>query len=200
MNVMGGAASSPAVLGPFVVWEGAFGAEELKAIERYGDGLPQQNAVVDADSPRSDQDIRTSRVAWIEQNALTENIYDRMETIILSLNSQFYQFHLAKLAPLQYAIYYGSEQAHFDWHVDYCRETGHEEQDTRKLSITVQLSDPSDYEGGELQARIRSKIDVAPKTRGTVIAFPSFVLHRVTPVTAGIRKSMVAWVLGPEYR
>ena len=191
---------SPAILGPLVVWEGALNAEDLRAIEQVGDGLPHQAAVVDADSPRYDQTVRTSRVAWIERNSLSEPIYDRMEMIILSLNSQFFQYTLAKLAPLQYAIYNGSEQAHFDWHTDYCRETGREEHDFRKLSITVQLSEPSDYEGGELQARVRSRIDVAPKTRGTVIAFPSFVLHRVTPVTSGVRKSLVGWVLGPDYK
>ena len=47
---------------------------------------------------------------------------------------------------------------------------------------------------------MRSKTDTAPKERGTVIAFPSYQLHRVTPVTAGIRKSLVAWVLGPDFR
>lgn len=192
--------SVPAILGPFVVWEGALGTEDMRALEHYGDGLPHQNAVVDAHSPRYDQDIRTSRVAWIERNPLTESLYDRMETIILSLNSQFFQYNLAKLAPLQYAIYHGSQQAHFDWHADYCRETGNEAADFRKLSISVQLSDPSGYEGGELQARVRNGIDIAPKSRGTVIAFPSFVLHRVTPVTSGIRKSLVAWALGPDYR
>jgi PKHD-type hydroxylase len=200
MNIIGGPASSPAILGPFVVWEGAFSAEDLKAVEQVGDGLPHQDAVVDGNSRRYDQNIRTSKIAWIERNSMTENIYDRMETIILSLNSQFFQYSLAKMAPLQHAIYNGSEQAHFDWHSDYCRETGHEENDFRKLSITVQLSDPSEYQGGELQARARSEIDVAPKTRGTVIAFPSFVLHRVTPVTSGVRKSMVGWILGPDYK
>jgi PKHD-type hydroxylase len=200
MNSIGGPASCPEILGPFVVWEGAFSAEELKAIEHHGGGLPHQDAVVDADSPRYDQNIRTTKVAWIERNPRTENTYDRMETIILSLNSQFFQYNLVKLTPFQHAIYNGSEQAHFDWHSDYCRETGREENDFRKLSITVQLSDPSDYAGGELQARVRSGIDVAPKSRGTVIAFPSFVLHRVTPVTSGVRKSLVGWVLGPDYK
>jgi PKHD-type hydroxylase len=193
-------ASIPASHGTFVVWEQAFGTEALNAIERHGDALPHQNAaLLHGDSARYDS-ARITKVAWIERNTLTEAFHDRMENIILSLNSQFFHYNLATMGHIQYAIYNGSEQGQFDWHADYCRDTGHEEADFRKLSISVQLSDPSDYEGGELQARVRSTIDVAPKTRGTVIAFPSFVLHRVTPVTAGVRKSLVVWALGPDYR
>ena len=192
--------SSPALLGPFAVWEGAFGAEDLKFIEHYGDGLQHQDAELHRSHARHDHNIRITKLAWIEHKPATAAFYERVENIILSLNSQFFQYDLAKMTPIQYAIYNGSEKGHYDWHSDYCREAGYEPPHFRKLSISVQLSDPSDYEGGELQARVRSKIDVAPKPRGTVIAFPSYVLHRVTPVTAGVRKSLVVWVLGPDYR
>ena len=83
---------------------------------------------------------------------------------------------------------------------DYGREKGHEQHEPRKLSLSLQLSDGADYQGGELQAQVRSRIEVAPKARGAVIAFPSYVLHRVMPITAGVRKSLVVWALGPEYR
>jgi PKHD-type hydroxylase len=190
----------PVTHGPFVVWEGAFTQEEMDAIEAHGDGLAHQDAVIDGKTMRYDPDARITRVAWIERDARTEKFYDRMETVILSLKSQFFQFALGKLAPVQFAIYDGSHRGHFDWHVDYGRWSDHIRDDMRKLSITVQLSDPSGYEGGALQARIRSRIDVAPKGRGTVVAFPSYILHRVTPVTSGIRKSLVAWALGPDFR
>jgi PKHD-type hydroxylase len=193
-------ASAPAVLGPFVAWEGVFGAEELDAIEQYADGLSHQNAALSGDRAGYDQNIRITQVAWVERNALTNGFYNHMQNIVLALNKQFFQYDLTGLAPMQYAIYNGSEQGHFDWHVDYGREKGHEQHEPRKLSLSLQLSDPSRYEGGELQARVRSKVEVAPKSRGTIIAFPSYVLHRVTPVTAGVRKSLVIWALGPEYR
>jgi PKHD-type hydroxylase len=195
------AVSAPAILGPFVVWEGAFGADELDAIERFSDGLRHQDAALSGNSRAGyNQNIRITKVAWVERNALTSGFYARMEQIVLGLNRQFFQYDLTGLAPIQYAIYNASEQGHFDWHVDYGREKGHEQHEPRKLSLSLQISDPSGYEGGELQARVRSKIEIAPKTRGALIAFPSYVLHRVTPVTAGVRKSLVVWVLGPEYR
>lgn len=200
MSLASNPAAAPAVLGPFVAWEGAFGAAEIDAITQYADGLLLQDAALSGARAGYDQNIRVTKVAWVERNALTNGFYNHMENIVRGLNRQFFQYDLSGLAPMQYAIYDASEQGHFDWHVDYGRERGHEQHEPRKLSLSLQLSDPSDYEGGELQARVRSKVDVAPRTRGSVIAFPSYVLHRVTPITAGQRKSLVVWALGPEYR
>jgi PKHD-type hydroxylase len=70
----------------------------------------------------------------------------------------------------------------------------------RKLSCVVQLSDPSDYEGGELQMNSGAQIISVPREKGLVTFFSSFVLHRVTPVTKGVRKSLVAWISGPNLR
>ena len=70
----------------------------------------------------------------------------------------------------------------------------------RKLSLSVQLTDPSQYEGCDLQFQVSDKVGVAPRKRGTVIAFPSFFLHRVTPIISGTRKALVAWATGPEFR
>ncbi|MGB0178111.1 MAG: 2OG-Fe(II) oxygenase, partial [Owenweeksia sp.] len=83
-----------------------------------------------------------------------------------------------------------------DWHMDF----GAGEISHRKLSMTVQLSDPADYEGGDLEFMINQKVVTAPRTRGTVIVFPSFILHRVTPVTKGVRHSVVGWVSGTPFR
>jgi PKHD-type hydroxylase len=72
----------------------------------------------------------------------------------------------------------------------------------RKLSLSLQLSDAAQYEGGALQlyGASNGRIETAPRTRGTVIAFPSYVLHRVTPVTKGTRKAVIAWCSGPKFR
>jgi len=68
------------------------------------------------------------------------------------------------------------------------------------VTISLQLSGPDDYEGCELQVRAGNKIDVAPKERGTLIAFPANVLHQVTPIRSGLRRSLVVWAVGPEFR
>jgi PKHD-type hydroxylase len=66
--------------------------------------------------------------------------------------------------------------------------------------LSVQLSDPSDYEGGDLLLHISADPKKAPKNQGQVILFPSHTLHEVTPVTKGIRYSLVAWVTGPKFK
>jgi PKHD-type hydroxylase len=189
----------PSTRSPFLVWEGAFDREMLKAFARYADGLPHKDGTVDVGSERYDKDTRITKVAWIERTQETEKFYDRLEEIILSLNSQFFQYDLAALVPLQHVVYEGSDQGHLEWHIDYARESDQKGSEFRKLSLSIQLSDPSEYEGGELQAQVRGKIDVAPKTFGTVIAFSSFTLHRVTQVTTGVRRAVVVWVLGPDF-
>lgn len=71
----------------------------------------------------------------------------------------------------------------------------------RKLSCVFQLSDPDDYEGGNLQLLDDSgKSYIAPRKRGTIILFDSRTQHRVLKVTKGIRKSLVAWVVGPRWK
>ena len=71
----------------------------------------------------------------------------------------------------------------------------------RKLSFVVQLSDPDDYEGGNLQLLDENgKSYIAPRKRGTVVVFDSRTQHRVLKVKRGIRKSLVGWVVGPRWR
>ena len=121
----------------------------------------------------------------------------RIEQAALAFNERIYQFDITCFSePFQCTVYHGNEGGHYDWHVDRGRGLPEE----RQLTFSVQLSEPSDYEGGELQIRAANKISVAPNTFGTVIVFPSYNLHRVTPVPAGTRRSLVCWVNGPRFR
>ena len=71
----------------------------------------------------------------------------------------------------------------------------------RKLSFVLQLSDPDDYEGGNLQMLDEGgKNYFAPRKRGTVILFDSRTMHRVLPVKSGLRKSIVGWTVGPRWK
>ena len=95
----------------------------------------------------------------------------------------------------QYTVYHGSDGGHYDWHVDLGDLAR-----LRKLSLSLQLTDPSEYEGCELQIHDGRRVETAPRERGTVIVFPSYVLHRVTPITRGVRKAVVVWTTGPKFR
>ena len=106
---------------------------------------------------------------------------------------------------------------HYGWHCDSYSEPYQDVPQgmvgkIRKLSVTVSLSDPEDYEGGDLEFDFRNNHDYdftktdnkeickKAKVRGSIIVFPSFVWHRVTPVTSGTRYSMVMWNLGQKWR
>ena len=180
----------------FVTLLQVFTPDELDRIEAYGDALQTEKAGFYGSVTKPSDKVRITRTSWIRPGEETRWFYLRMEQVARSLNDQVYQFDLRGFSePFQYTVYHGNEGGHYDWHVDQGKM-----QNQRKLSFSVQVSDPSLYEGGELQTYGATDISIAPKERGTVIAFPSYVLHRVTPVTAGTRKSIVAWTSGPKFR
>ena len=183
-------------LEPFTTWDGAFTAKELDAIVAYGDALRQADAAVmsSADDGQIGS-LRITRISWIEQSQETLWLYQKLVGATSSINQQAYCYDLSALESLQYTDYLAGEGSRYDWHVDQGRTPRR-----RKLSLVLQLSAPTDYEGCELQIYASNQIDTAPKTRGTLIAFPSYALHRVTPITAGIRKSLVMWCSGPRFR
>jgi PKHD-type hydroxylase len=84
------------------------------------------------------------------------------------------------------------EGGHYDWHMD----IGPGQNALRKLSVIVQLSDPTDYEGGEVLFKASEKEHVLPRDRGQIAIFPSYVLHKVNPITSGKRYSLVTWLTG----
>lgn len=88
---------------------------------------------------------------------------------------------------------YESGLGEFGWHNDYGLERP---VSTRKLTVSVQLSDEDEYRGGELQL-FGPETAVMSRTIGTVTVFSSIMYHRVTPVTAGQRKTLLLWVAGP---
>jgi PKHD-type hydroxylase len=168
---------------------GAFSDAELDAIEQLGDRLALIKAPLGAYN-LVDHNKRITRVAAIDPDAATVWIYQRLMKAVAVLNRQ-YRFELSGFQePLQFMVYRAVEGAHFNWHSDQGPAV------QRKLSLTLQLTDPSRYEGGDLQFKVGDAITEAARARGTLIGFPSHLVHRVTQVTAGTRKSIVAWVAG----
>jgi PKHD-type hydroxylase len=182
----------------FTAWADAFTPDELDAIEAYGDAQAKEKAILLAESPEKEiiDQIRITQTAWIQQRAQTQWIYDRMEKTVRALNAQSWKYELNGFSePFQYTVYHQDEGGHYDWHVDHGPLKFQ-----RKLSISLQLSDGDAYEGCDLQFMAGNKMETAPRERGAIIAFPSYVLHRVTPVTRGVRKSVVVWTTGPNFR
>jgi PKHD-type hydroxylase len=182
--------------GPVVVWKDAFTPKEIDAIVAYGDQLAPMRAELAGRDDKPDH-IRITRVAWMVRKPEIQWLHTRLEEMVLPINAEFYRYDLYGLnEAFQYTVYEGAQGGHYNWHVD----MGEKRYEPRKISLSLQLSGPSDYEGGELVIQAGDGDCAAEKARGTLIAFPSYVLHRVEPVTAGIRKSLVIWVAGPEFR
>ncbi len=130
------------------------------------------------------------------QNAQTRWFYERMQGAVQSLNAGSYKYDLRGFSEnFQYTVYRDFEGGHYDWHVDHGPLPVQ-----RKLSVSLQLSAADSYQGCDLQFVAGVRTETAPRGRGTIIAFPSYVLHRVTPITSGVRKAVVAWTTGPNFR
>ncbi|WP_417804042.1 prolyl hydroxylase family protein [Thalassospira lucentensis] len=141
--------------------------------------------------------IRRSKITWFNEEQEPE-VSRRIIDLVAEVNRNVFDFSLTDFAEdAQIACYSGDRRGHYDWHSD----TGASEvAKRRKLTLVIQLSEPDDYEGGLLQLNPSGNVIDAPMTRGTAIFFPSFVLHRVAPTTAGLRYSLTQWVHGNPFR
>jgi PKHD-type hydroxylase len=146
-----------------------------------------------------DKLARNCKLAWIPMDQRSSWIYMKLRNQIMHLNERWLNFDLnGEIEALQY-LEYGFGQF-YGWHTD----SGHNEVATRKLTCIIQLSDPSDYVGGKLEVQSQTftpqghYVKYAPQRRGTVIVFPSHLLHIARPVWWGRRKALVAWFRGNQ--
>jgi PKHD-type hydroxylase len=139
---------------------------------------------------------RKSKICFLSKSPEFKYLYMKLFNFIIKINDDTFKFNLTELSEaIQFTEYDESYQGHYDWHLDIGNSFG----SRRKLSIVIQLSDPDEYEGGELQICEKGYPRICCKTKGTIIAFPSFLNHRVTPVTKGTRRSLVLWSTGPPF-
>jgi PKHD-type hydroxylase len=150
-----------------------------------------------------DESRRIANLKFYYPNEQTYWIFEKLNYIIQLNNEQFWNFDLNGYANFQYTEYEGSEGGKYDFHadIDYSQREGAVDPQTRKLSLSLILSEPGvDFEGGEFQILLDREPITCHQAKGSVLLFPSWVLHRVTPVTRGVRKSIVVWVTGPKFR
>jgi PKHD-type hydroxylase len=148
-----------------------------------------KDAVIDGNAKGK----RRTKVYWLPKTDEFADIYRMFKEFVNQCNNNFYKFQISEITEnIQYSVYNEEDQGYYDWHVDMILMAN------RKLSLVCQLSDPSEYEGGELQINLGT-VKTLEKEKGTVIIFPSYILHRVTPVTKGVRRTLVLWVEGPAF-
>tara|TARA_B100001996_G_C18492492_1_gene528186 strand:- start:117 stop:749 length:633 start_codon:yes stop_codon:yes gene_type:complete len=140
--------------------------------------------------------IRESNVVMFPNN--DEEIFwlfRKITDVINEVNRDYFGYDLNCIETLQFTNYDSSTQGFYKKHVDLTYGVL-----CRKLSFTIQLSDENSYEGGDFCFHTSPIPTILPKKRGTLICFPSFVLHEVTPITKGSRNSLVGWIVGPNFK
>jgi PKHD-type hydroxylase len=176
----------------FVWWEGAFSEQELNWLQDKAKRA-EQNAKIGGGIVN--KDIRRSQVSWLNNDKDTEWVFKKLAEVVAHMNAEHYDFDLMGFGEsLQLTNYDQSENGMYGWHQDFGAGP------SRKLSLVVQLTDPAEYEGGNLQIMSGSQPQNVRKQRGLIAIFPSFMLHQVTPVTQGNRQSLVAWATGRPFK
>lgn len=141
---------------------------------------------------------RKSNVAWLMPT--DENLrfyFEKVAYYINKANTDYFQFSLTGFHSMQYTMYPETVQGKYDWHTDQ-GDLFTTQNMGRKLSAVVALND--DYEGGVFETLDSDTPRSYDLKKGEMIMFPSFLMHRVTPVTKGMRRSLVIWVEGPNFR
>lgn len=185
------------------------GASKQKKIAQIGGG-PQRDEIrfpLDKSELKALRKTRDSNISW-----LTEPwIYKRITPYIHEANKRAgWDYQWEDSESCQFTKY--DKGQYYDWHCDSSEEPykdGDKKGKIRKLSVTISLSDSSEYKGGNLQFAYRNKMPTKKEKiytckeileQGSIIIFPSFVWHKVSPVTKGTRYSLVVWNVGEPFK
>jgi len=180
-------------------WKSGVNAETVEKIIEIGNAQPEVEAGLGFDGSTTNLAYRSSQIRWIPPLQNPE-VRDLIWYFARIANRNAFGFNVDYLNDIQYTTYHSHENGKYDWHCD--TFWGNPTPYDRKISVVIQLSDPSEYEGGDFE--VDNHHPQLPKeeirAKGTVIVFPSFLHHRVTPVTSGVRRSLVSWIEGPKFR
>jgi PKHD-type hydroxylase len=177
----------------YAFWNNVFSKEECNSIIN----IAKNKGLIEGTTLGNLKNVRESKISWLYPNDNMEWVFRRVTDITLNLNERFFKFDLFGLNEGFQFTNYEAPSGKYGKHVDRGINMS-----VRKLSISIQLTNPEEYEGGELKLYDGDddKAIIMDKTQGTLIIFPSYVLHEVMPVTKGTRNSLVTWVTGPQFK
>lgn len=182
-------------------WNCGITEETVNHIINIGEMFPPEDGSIGFNGEVNKEDYRTSEIRWIPTfNYKSREIVDILWHFAKEANRNAFGFDISDLPDIQYTKYSAANNGKYDWHID--TFWGNPTCFDRKISIVIQLSDPSEYEGGDflLDQQYPQPDPIELKQKGSVLVFPSFIPHCVTPITKGERKSLVSWIQGPKFR
>ena len=139
--------------------------------------------------------MRSAEIYNVENNEQNRWIFEKVSNIVSVINTVHFNYDIAGITHGIQLIEYSSDadiKGHYDWHID----AGEGDPAHRKISLTAQLTEPSKYDGCELIINNHAQEVVGTKDRGSVHLFPSYMLHKVSPITKGTRHALVIWIHG----
>ena len=160
-----------------VTFKNVLSDEEIALILTYGTQLKSEQGFVGGDN--TEAPLRSSEISWVLPNPETEWLYKKLNTIILSVNLNHFNFNLFGLEALQFSAYKSDVLGRYGKHVDTLPTSFL--RFNRKLSFTVQLTDADQYEGGDLSVHTAAESDSAPRDKGSITFFPSNMQWRYRP-------------------
>jgi PKHD-type hydroxylase len=175
----------------YAFWKNAFSKEECQKIIN----IAKDKGLIKGTTRGDVKDVRDSNISWLNPTDNMDWVFLRITDIVLNLNERFFKFDLFGINEGFQFTNYKAPSGKYGKHVDRGTNTP-----VRKLSISIQLTNPEEYKGGELYLYNDDKGTLMDKTQGTLILFPSYVLHEVMPVTKGERNSLVTWVTGKQFK
>ena len=177
--------------------EPIFTPKQCQIVIDKGMSLKKEEAAVGMNKPQGKVDYkkRITTISWIPFKDMPE-MYKEIEATMLKANNNHFGFDGMRLTEVAQFTHY-LEGGFYDWHMDN-DVLGKLQPPVRKISMTLLLSDPSTFEGGELEFMSDGK--KAKLKQGQAIFFASWLQHRVKPVTKGERKSLVMWFGGPSFK
>lgn len=181
-------------------WDDAFTDLELNRIVDYCESKEMHyGTIFDNSSQEDTEKIRISEVGFHKRSPETGWIFDKCNFVLQSSNEMFFNFTLNGYDAFQYTTYNAEKKGNYGWHMDMNLGSRTDDYEPRKLSMTLLLND--DFEGGDFEIALGDQKNptVLPSKKGRALLFPSFIHHRVKPVTKGIRRSLVIWCVGPKF-
>jgi len=174
-----------------------FTPEQCRKIIEAGRRQPPQQAQIGMGKPGGGTDTkkRVTTISWIPFNEM-EPMYRDLHKFIQAANLNHFGFDDIRITEnAQFTEY--PEGGFYDWHMD-CDVNMAHEPPVRKISMTLLLNDPSEFEGGDLELMSPGKYQ--PIKQGHAICFASFINHRVNVVKRGVRQSLVVWFGGKPFK
>ena len=174
-----------------------FTPQQCQLVINKGMSLKKEEAKVGMNRPEGGLDIkkRITSISWIPFKDMPE-MYKDIEATMLKANNNHFGFDGMRLTEIAQFTHYLTG-GFYDWHMDN-DVLGKHQPPVRKISMTLLLSDPATFEGGELEFMHKGR--TAKLKQGQAIFFASWLQHRVKPVTKGERKSLVMWFGGPPFK